>query len=54
MKINYLILHDRKENTMQPEALMLYKLMILYILDKVEFPLTQTQLTNFLLEKEYR
>ncbi len=53
MKINYLILHDRKENTMQPEALMLYKLMILYILDKVEFPLTQTQLTNFLLEKEY-
>ena len=38
---------------MQPEALMLYKLMILYILDKVEFPLTQTQLTNFLLEKEY-
>ena len=38
---------------MQPVALMLYKLMILYILDKVEFPLTQTQLTNFLLEKEY-
>lgn len=38
---------------MQPEALMLYKLMILYILDKVEFPLTQAQLTNFLLEKEY-
>ncbi len=38
---------------MQPEALMLYKLMILYILDKVEFPLTQNQLTNFLLEKEY-
>lgn len=38
---------------MQPEALMLYKLIILYILDKVDFPLTNVQLTNFILEKEY-
>ncbi|MDE7299594.1 MAG: DUF4364 family protein [Lachnospiraceae bacterium] len=38
---------------MQPEALMLYKLIILYILDKVDFPLTNVQLTNFILEKGY-
>lgn len=38
---------------MQPEALMLYKLIILYILDKVDFSLTNVQLTNFILEKEY-
>lgn len=38
---------------MQPEALMLYKLIILYILDKVEFPLTNIQLTNFILDKGY-
>ena len=38
---------------MQPEALMLYKLIILYILDKVDFPLTNAQLTDFILEKQY-
>lgn len=38
---------------MQAETLMLYKLIILYILDKVDFPLTNGQLTNFILEKEY-
>lgn len=38
---------------MQPETLMLYKLIVLYILDKVDFPLTNGQLTNFILEKEY-
>lgn len=32
---------------------MLYKLIVLYILDKVDFPLTNGQLTNFILEKEY-
>jgi DNA-binding PadR family transcriptional regulator len=38
---------------MQAETLMLYKLIVLYILDKVDFPLTNGQLTNFILEKEY-
>ena len=38
---------------MQAETLMLYKLIVLYILDKVDFPLTNVQLTNFILEKEY-
>jgi hypothetical protein len=32
---------------------MLYKLMILYILSRVNFPLTNAQLTAFILEKEY-
>ena len=38
---------------MQAETLMLYKLIVLYIMDKVDFPLTNGQLTNFILEKEY-
>ena len=35
------------------EALTQYKLIILYMLDKVDFPLTNTQISNFILEKEY-
>jgi predicted transcriptional regulator len=31
----------------------LYKLIILYMLDKVDFPLTNTQITHLVLEKEY-
>lgn len=38
---------------MQSDALTLYKLIILYILNKVDFPLTNAQLTDFILEKEY-
>lgn len=38
---------------MQSEALTLYKLIILYILDKVNFPLTNAQISSFILEKEY-
>ncbi|ROR28672.1 uncharacterized protein DUF4364 [Mobilisporobacter senegalensis] len=38
---------------MQNDALTLYKLIILYILDKVNFPLTNAQISNFILEKEY-
>ena len=38
---------------MQPEALMLYKLIILYMLDRVDFPLTNSQLADFITEKEY-
>ena len=38
---------------MQSDTFMLYKLMILYILSRVNFPLTNAQLTAFILEKEY-
>ena len=38
---------------MQSESLMLYKLIILYILDRMNFPITNTELTRFILEKEY-
>lgn len=38
---------------MQSEALTLYKLIILYILEKVDFPLSNAQVSNFILEKEY-
>ncbi len=31
----------------------LYRVMILYMLDKVEYPLTGTQITNFITEKDY-
>lgn len=35
------------------EALTQYKLIILYMLEKVDFPLTNTQISDFILEKEY-
>lgn len=35
------------------EALTQYKLIVLYMLDRVDFPLTNTQISNFILEKEY-
>lgn len=38
---------------MQSDASTLYKLIILYVLDKVDFPLTNAQLSDFILQKEY-
>ncbi|MDF2586525.1 MAG: hypothetical protein K0S41_366 [Anaerocolumna sp.] len=38
---------------MQTDAFTLYKLIILFLLDKVEFPLTNAQISNFILEKDY-
>ena len=38
---------------MNSDASTLYKLMILYMLDKVNFPLTNTQISDFMLVKEY-
>ena len=35
------------------EALTQYKLTILYMLDKADFPLTNTQISNFMLDKDY-
>lgn len=36
-----------------PESLVLYKLIILYMLNKVDFPLTNAQISEFILDKEY-
>lgn len=36
-----------------PENTTLYKIMILYMLDKVDFPLSNTQITNFILDRDY-
>ncbi len=38
---------------MPVEPLTLYKLMVLYMLNRVNFPLTNTQISGFFLEKEY-
>ena len=35
------------------DPLTLYKLIVLYMLDHVDFPLTNTQISNFVLDKEY-
>lgn len=38
---------------MQNDTTTLYKLMILYFLNQVDYPLTNAQMSGFLLEKEY-
>lgn len=38
---------------MSQEPMTLYKLIVLYMLDRVSFPLTRAQIDNFILEKEY-
>lgn len=38
---------------MQADGLTLYKLIILFMLDKVDFPLTNSQLSQFILDKGY-
>lgn len=38
---------------MQSEMMMLYKLMILYILDRIDFSMTDSQLTDFFIGKNY-
>lgn len=40
-------------STSSQESLMLYKLIVLYMLDKVAFPLTQSQISEFILDKGY-
>lgn len=35
------------------ESIILYKLIILYMLNKVDFPLNNAQISDFILEKEY-
>jgi len=38
---------------MQSDNFTLYKLIILFLLDKVDFPLTNAQISDFILEKDY-
>lgn len=38
---------------MQSDAFTLYKLIILFLLDKVDFPLNNAQISNIILEKDY-
>lgn len=38
---------------MATDSMTLYKLIILFILDKVDFPLTNAQMSNFILDKGY-
>lgn len=38
---------------MAQEPLTLYKLIVLYLLDRVSFPLTTAQISDFILEKDY-
>ena len=38
---------------MQNDTTTLYKLMILYFLNQVDYPLTNAQMSGFLLEREY-
>ena len=38
---------------MHADGLTLYKLIVLYMLDKVDFPLTNSQLSQFILDKGY-
>ena len=39
------------EFSISQESLTLYKLIVLYMLDKVAFPLTQSQISEFVLDK---
>ena len=38
---------------MLQDPLTLYKLIVLYMMDRVKFPLTAAQISNYILEKEY-
>ena len=38
---------------MSQETMTLYKLIVLYMLDRVTFPLTKAQISDFVLEREY-
>ena len=38
---------------MLQDPLTLYKLIVLYMLDRVKFPITTAQISNYILEKEY-
>ena len=56
--ISMLFLHDSKylytkDMKMGAESIVLYKLIVLYMLDRVNFTLTNSQISDFILEKGY-
>lgn len=46
-------MEENMDFTASQESLTLYKLIVLYMLDKVAFPLTQSQISEFVLDKGY-
>lgn len=44
---------ERCDRYMTQDPLTLYKLIILYMLDRTQFKLTYSQISSFILEKEY-
>ena len=50
---NYMHSTIKEHPYMLSDPITLYKLMILYMLDHVNFPLTNSQLTDFFLDHEY-
>ena len=42
-----------KDNAMNQEPTTLYKLMVLYMLNCVNFPLTTAQIAEFILDRDY-
>lgn len=45
--------HGKDESEMLQDPLTLYKLIVLYMLDRVTFPLTNAQVSDYILKKEY-
>ncbi len=43
----------KKGSIMTQDSLTLYKLIVLYMLNRVNFPLTKAQVSDFILEREY-
>lgn len=55
-KVNFLVYNRRKfieRGLRMAEPFTIYKLTILYMLDKAGFPMSNTQISNFFLEHEY-
>jgi len=48
-----IIQKEKRGQTMVQNSFTLYKLVVLYLLDKVNFPLTNSQISEFILEKGY-
>ena len=51
LKVN--INDSGKEDNTMADKLILYKLIVLYMLDKVDFPMTNSQISEFILEQGY-
>lgn len=47
------VIFNTKDKNMGTESIILYKLIVLYMLDRVNFTLTNSQISDFVLEKGY-